>query len=145
MTIPSLRDMQSRGRRSYASLQCIWSFFSVLWLGLPATGLAAVTVTLGTVDKQVLVGTIVTPDQVFDGKVVIEGETITCAAVDCEEPEGRAYSKSPRRSSSPASWMPTTTWPTTCSQSGLRPSSINAARNGKRMRPTASLKRPTMS
>jgi 5-methylthioadenosine/S-adenosylhomocysteine deaminase len=79
---------QAHGNKPHSSLRCIWAFFTVLCLGLPAAGMAAVTVTVGTVDKQVLVGTVVTPDQVFDGKVVIEGETITCVAVDCEEPEG---------------------------------------------------------
>jgi cytosine/adenosine deaminase-related metal-dependent hydrolase len=66
-------------------------FTALLWLAFPSV--AAVTVTVGSTDKQVLVGKIVTPDEVIDGKVVIQGETIKCVAVDCEEPEGASIFK----------------------------------------------------
>src|SRR5438094_3135836 len=49
----------------------------------------AITITVGTdPSKQILKGKIVTPDQILDGEVVIEGETITCVAVDCDDPAG---------------------------------------------------------
>ena len=38
--------------------------------------------------KIVLKGTLVTPDQVIDGELVIDGDTITCVAVTCESPTG---------------------------------------------------------
>lgn len=50
---------------------------------------AATTVTVGAdSSKHVLKGTLVTPDEVFDGELVIEGDTITCVAVDCDDPRG---------------------------------------------------------
>jgi hypothetical protein len=50
---------------------------------------AATTVTVGAdASKHVLKGTLVTPDDIFDGKFVIEGDTITCVAVDCDDPAG---------------------------------------------------------
>jgi len=59
----------------------------VLLLAIPSW--AAITVAVGTdPSKQILKGKIVTPDQVLDGEVVIEGETITCVAVDCDDPAG---------------------------------------------------------
>ena len=59
----------------------------VLLLAIPSW--AAITVAVGTdPSKQILKGKIVTPDQILDGEVVIEGETITCVAVDCDDPAG---------------------------------------------------------
>jgi 5-methylthioadenosine/S-adenosylhomocysteine deaminase len=49
---------------------------------------ANVTVQLGSDrTKQVIRGTIVTPDTVLVGEVVIEGDTISCVAADCTDPE----------------------------------------------------------
>jgi cytosine/adenosine deaminase-related metal-dependent hydrolase len=36
----------------------------------------------------VIKGTVVTPDQVLDGEVLIEGDTITCVAASCTVPDG---------------------------------------------------------
>ena len=59
----------------------------VFLLAIPSW--AAITVAVGTdPSKQILKGKIVTPDQILDGEVVIEGETITCVAVDCDDPAG---------------------------------------------------------
>ena len=59
----------------------------VLLLAIPSW--AAITVAVGTdPSKQILKGKIITPDQILDGEVVIEGETITCVAVDCDDPAG---------------------------------------------------------
>ena len=59
----------------------------VLLLAIPSW--AAITVAVGTdPSKQILKGKIVTPEQILDGEVVIEGETITCVAVDCDDPAG---------------------------------------------------------
>lgn len=50
---------------------------------------AAITVTVGTdPTKQVLKGTLVTPTNVMFGELVIEGEQVTCVAVDCVDPIG---------------------------------------------------------
>jgi len=50
---------------------------------------AATTVTVGTdPTKFVMKGKIVTPDQVIDGELVIEGDTITCLATSCPDPPG---------------------------------------------------------
>jgi 5-methylthioadenosine/S-adenosylhomocysteine deaminase len=50
---------------------------------------AATTVMIGTdPTSQVLKGKIVTPDQVLDGEVVIQGDAIACVAVDCDDPPG---------------------------------------------------------
>jgi 5-methylthioadenosine/S-adenosylhomocysteine deaminase len=50
---------------------------------------AATTVTVGTDStKTVIKGTLVTPDQVIDGELVIEGDTITCVAASCTAPAG---------------------------------------------------------
>src|SRR6266545_3633209 len=60
---------------------------AILVLLLAATGWAATTVTVGTdPSKQVLKGKIVTPDQILDGEVVIDGDRITCVAADCDDP-----------------------------------------------------------
>src|SRR5256885_16789814 len=51
--------------------------------------LAATTVTVGTdPTKTVIQGTLVTPDQVSDGDLVIEGDAITCVATSCTAPTG---------------------------------------------------------
>ena len=56
---------------------------------LTAPSWAATTVTVGTdPTKFIMKGTLVTPDQVIDGELVIEGDTITCVAVSCTEPPG---------------------------------------------------------
>jgi imidazolonepropionase-like amidohydrolase len=48
-----------------------------------------VSVTLGSNPlNQVILGKLVTPDQIIDGQLVIEGETITCLAATCEKPVG---------------------------------------------------------
>lgn len=61
----------------------------LLILSLVDSVRAATSITIGSdPTKQVLKGKLVTPDQVFDGKVVIEGDTITCVAADCTEPSG---------------------------------------------------------
>jgi 5-methylthioadenosine/S-adenosylhomocysteine deaminase len=61
--------------------------FAVLLLTGPSW--AATTVTVGTdPTKFVIKGTLVTPDQVIDGELVIEGDTITCAAASCATPAG---------------------------------------------------------
>lgn len=49
--------------------------------GPPAT--EAVLVSQGVAGKLLLRGTVVTPDQVFEGEVLIESDTITCAAASC--------------------------------------------------------------
>jgi 5-methylthioadenosine/S-adenosylhomocysteine deaminase len=50
---------------------------------------ANVTVVLGSDrTKQVIRGTVVTPDTVFVGEVIIESDTIACAAVACADPAG---------------------------------------------------------
>src|SRR3989442_5915394 len=49
----------------------------------------ATTVVVGTdLSKTVMKGTLVTPDQMIDGELVIEGDTITCVAVSCTAPTG---------------------------------------------------------
>jgi 5-methylthioadenosine/S-adenosylhomocysteine deaminase len=59
----------------------------VLLLTVPSW--AATTVTVGTDStKFIIKGTLVTPDQVIDGELVIEGDTITCVAVSCTDPPG---------------------------------------------------------
>ena len=50
---------------------------------------AATTVTVGAdPTKTVIKGPLVTPDQVLDGELVIEGDTITCVAPSCTAPAG---------------------------------------------------------
>ena len=64
-----------------------WVALFVVVLAQPV--LAATTVVVGTdLSKTVMKGTLVTPDQMIDGELVIEGDTITCAAVTCEAPVG---------------------------------------------------------
>jgi 5-methylthioadenosine/S-adenosylhomocysteine deaminase len=67
--------------------------FTLAWLLADATPVAAqaptVTVALGTDrTRQVIRGTVVTPDTVLVGEVVIAGDTIACVAVDCPDPAG---------------------------------------------------------
>jgi cytosine/adenosine deaminase-related metal-dependent hydrolase len=57
--------------------------------GLALPGARNVTVQLGADrTKQVIRGTLVTPDTVLVGELVIESDTITCVAVDCPNPAG---------------------------------------------------------
>src|SRR5438128_2456908 len=50
---------------------------------------AATTVTVGSDPNKVIIkGPLVTPDQVVDGELVIEGDTITCVAASCTAPAG---------------------------------------------------------
>jgi cytosine/adenosine deaminase-related metal-dependent hydrolase len=50
---------------------------------------AATTIVVGSdPSKTIIKGTLVTPDQVVDGELVIEGDTITCAAATCTAPDG---------------------------------------------------------
>ncbi|HEX3233043.1 MAG TPA: amidohydrolase family protein [Gemmatimonadales bacterium] len=72
--------------RPYAALLIAWSLAGP-GPSLPAS--ANVTVALGTDrTKQVIRGTVVTPDTVFVGEVVIEADTIACVAPDCTDPPG---------------------------------------------------------
>jgi 5-methylthioadenosine/S-adenosylhomocysteine deaminase len=65
-----------------------WVFALVVLL-LTGPAWAATTVTVGTdPTKFVIKGTLVTPDQVLDGELVIEGDTITCVAASCTVPAG---------------------------------------------------------
>jgi 5-methylthioadenosine/S-adenosylhomocysteine deaminase len=67
-----------------------WAGWLALMLGgLTQAVLAATTVTVGSdPSKSVLQGRLVTPDAIIDGELVIDGETITCVAVDCPDPPG---------------------------------------------------------
>jgi len=62
----------------------------VFSLCLFSTGaFAATQITLGTQPgKFVLIGKLVTPDETIDGKLIIDGDTITCVGADCQEPAG---------------------------------------------------------
>ena len=54
---------------------------------------AATTVVVGTdPTKTVIKGMLVTPDQVIDGELVIDGDTITCVAASCTAPAGATAS-----------------------------------------------------
>ena len=65
----------------------------VLLLTVPSW--AATTVMVGAdPTKIVLKGMLVTPDQVIDGELVIEGDTITCVAVSCTAPAGASRFRS---------------------------------------------------
>ncbi len=64
-----------------------WLVGLCLVFAAPAWG--ATTVTVGTDPaKTVIQGTLVTPDQVMEGEVVIDGDTITCVAPECVDPPG---------------------------------------------------------
>jgi len=57
--------------------------------GLPVRRAAIVTVSVGADrTKQVIRGTLVTPDTVLVGEVVIDADTIACVAVNCTNPAG---------------------------------------------------------
>lgn len=58
----------------------------VLALG-GASAHADIAVSLGDPAKQVLRGRIVTPDEIIDGKLVVQNDTITCVGPACDEPE----------------------------------------------------------
>lgn len=61
--------------------------FVVLLLAGPSW--AATTIVVGTDPTKVVIkGTLVTPDQVIDGDLLIEGDTITCVAASCTAPAG---------------------------------------------------------
>ena len=61
----------------------------LILLTLTPPSWAATTVILGTdPSKTVISGTLVTPDEVFDGDLVIDGDRITCAAASCPTPDG---------------------------------------------------------
>jgi 5-methylthioadenosine/S-adenosylhomocysteine deaminase len=61
----------------------------LLVLAVVSSAWAATTVVIGSdPSKTVIKGTLVTPDQVLDGELVIEGDTITCAAATCTAPDG---------------------------------------------------------
>src|SRR5512132_3887367 len=69
-----------------ASIHCAIGFAVLLLTG---SSWAATTVTVGTdPTKFVIKGTVVTPDQIIDGEVVIEGDSITCVASSCTDPPG---------------------------------------------------------
>jgi integrase len=60
----------------------------LLVLAAVSSAWAATTVVVGSdPSKTVVKGTLVTPDQVIDGELVIEGDTITCAAATCTAPK----------------------------------------------------------
>ncbi len=64
-------------------------WLAVLLLAFAHPAWAATTVVVGTdPSKTVIQGKLVTPEQVIDGDLVIEGDTITCVAVTCETPAG---------------------------------------------------------
>jgi 5-methylthioadenosine/S-adenosylhomocysteine deaminase len=64
--------------------------FGLLLLGWFAawSARADVAVTPGASDKHVFHGMLITANGIIDGKLVVEGDTITCAAADCPEPAG---------------------------------------------------------
>jgi 5-methylthioadenosine/S-adenosylhomocysteine deaminase len=65
------------------------SLLGLLILLLTGSSWAATTVTVGTDPTRVfMTGTLVTPDQVLDGEMVIDGDTITCVATNCTAPAG---------------------------------------------------------
>jgi 5-methylthioadenosine/S-adenosylhomocysteine deaminase len=53
----------------------------------PPAGDAAL-VRLGAPDHLLLTGTVVTPDQTFEGEVLVEGDTVTCADLACDTQPG---------------------------------------------------------
>ncbi len=65
------------------------SSFCLLVSFLAPPAWAATTVDVGTDPSKTLIkGTVVTPDQVLDGEVLIEGDTITCVGASCTVPNG---------------------------------------------------------
>lgn len=63
-------------------------FALAVCVSLIAPAFADISVSVGDPTKQVLRGKIVTPNQVVDGKLIVENDTITCAGQDCAEPQG---------------------------------------------------------
>ncbi len=64
-------------------------WIAVVLFGLTHAALAATTITVGTdPSKSVLKGRLITPEEIIDGELVIDGDTITCVAVDCQDPPG---------------------------------------------------------
>jgi len=80
----------NRAARALALIATATLIWLAVAVGIPTNPLeAAVTVTVGSdPSKQVLKGMLVTPEQILEGELVIEGETIACIAVDCEDPAG---------------------------------------------------------
>jgi 5-methylthioadenosine/S-adenosylhomocysteine deaminase len=65
----------------------IFGVLTVLLLALPLSVWAGTSITLGSAPQTyVLKGTFVTPGKQLEGELVIERDTITCLAVDCEDP-----------------------------------------------------------
>lgn len=68
---------------------CWPSLLAVLVLCLTQPAWAATAVVVGSdPSKTVVKGTLVTPDQIIEGELVIEGDTITCVAASCPDPTG---------------------------------------------------------
>ena len=67
-----------------------WTYSLCLLLSFLALPVwAGTSVVVGTDPSKTLIkGTLVTPDQVLEGEVLIEGDTITCVAATCETPDG---------------------------------------------------------
>jgi cytosine/adenosine deaminase-related metal-dependent hydrolase len=55
---------------------------------LPPPSTDPVLVRLGAADRLLLAGTVVTPAEAFEGEVLIEGDTITCAGTTCDGQPG---------------------------------------------------------
>ncbi|HSE65585.1 MAG TPA: amidohydrolase family protein [Gemmatimonadales bacterium] len=71
------------------SCRRILGLFFILVLCFTRPVGAATTVDVGTAPSKTLIkGTFVTPDQVIDGEMVVDGDTITCVAVSCAAPDG---------------------------------------------------------
>jgi 5-methylthioadenosine/S-adenosylhomocysteine deaminase len=79
-------DSQTRCRCQVRTLPLL---IGLLVLASAPVSWAAITVTAGgDATKTVIRGTLVTPDQVLDGMLVIDGDHITCVAVSCDIPAG---------------------------------------------------------
>lgn len=84
-----LQSSRSPYRSSEGGLPRLPFFLALLLLCLAPSAWAATTVVIGTdLSETVIKGTLVTPNQVIDGELVIEGDTITCAAATCTTPDG---------------------------------------------------------
>src|SRR6266481_9311838 len=90
MPLRAGRVLRSRVASGPARFVSGWAYSLCLllsFLALPAW--AATSVVVGTDPSKTLIkGTLVTPDQVIEGELLIEGDTITCVAVTCETPDG---------------------------------------------------------
>lgn len=76
--------MNIRSNRLFPSF-----FITLLLLIASSASWAKTTVVVGTdPTKKVIKGKLVTPDEVIDGKLVIEGDTIKCVGSSCDEPAG---------------------------------------------------------